>query len=284
MISLLKQYGLWEQETESPTPDPGFDDGGGDAGGDGYTAEQLKELIADKEQDIKECDLDIREAKLKLSQQQRVVDGKTVTATMDGTVVSLGTASTSDDSSDSYFLKIVNETGLFAKGSMNELSLEQIHVGDTISGQTDSGMSFTAVIKEISQYPDSDGASYMSDSQNSNASYYPFYALIEDAEDISEGDSATLQLSGGTINDSDAIYLEDYFIRTEKDGRSYVYMKGEDGTLTKQYVTTGKKQTYGGTEITSGLTKSDRIAFPYGDDVREGAPTEDVDQLEDAYS
>lgn len=40
---------------------------------------------------------------------------------------------------------------------MNELSLQQIHVGDTISGQTDSGMSFTAVIKEISQYPDSDG-------------------------------------------------------------------------------------------------------------------------------
>ena len=203
---------------------------------------------------------------------------------MDGTVVSLGSASGNGDSDDSYFLKIVNETGLFAKGSMNELSLQQIHVGDTISGQTDSGMSFTAVIKEISQYPDSDGASYMSDSQNSNASYYPFYALIEDTEDISEGDSATLQLSGGTINDPDAIYLEDYFIRTEKDGRNYVYMKGKDGTLTKQYVTTGKKLAYGGTEITSGLTKSDRIAFPYGDDVKEGAPTEDVDQLEDAYS
>ncbi|MDD6326050.1 MAG: biotin/lipoyl-binding protein [Lachnospiraceae bacterium] len=284
LISLLKQYGLWEQETETPNPNPGFDDGGGDFGGDGYTAEQLRELIDDKEQDIKECDLDIREAKLKLSQQQRVVDGKTVTATMDGTVVSLGSSSGTGDSDDSYFLKIVNETGLFAKGSMNELSLQQIHVGDTISGQTDSGMSFTAVIKEISQYPDPSGASYMSDSQNSNASYYPFYALIEDTEDLSEGDNATLQLSGDTINDPDAIYLEDYFIRTEKDGRNYVYMKGEDGTLTKQYVTTGKKLTYGGTEITSGLTKSDRIAFPYGDDVKEGAPTEDVDQLEDAYS
>ena len=284
LISLLKQYGLWEEETEVPEPNPGGGDGG-DIGGDGYTPEQIKELIEDKEQDIKECDLEIREAKLKLSQQQRVVDGKTVTATMDGTVVSLGSSGGTDDSSDSYFLKIVNETGLFAKGSMNELSLQQIHVGDTISGQTDSGMSFTAVIKEISQYPDSGGASYMSDSQNSNASYYPFYALIEDTEDISEGDSATLQLSGGTINDPDAIYLEDYFIRTEKDGRNYVYMKGEDGTLTKQYVTTGKKLSWGGgTEITSGLTKSDRIAFPYGDDVKEGAPTEDVDQLEDAYS
>ena len=284
LISLLKQYGLWEEETEVPEPNPGGGDGG-DIGGDGYTPEQIKELIEDKEQDIKECDLEIREAKLKLSQQQRVVDGKTVTATMDGTVVSLGSASGNGDSDDSYFLKIVNETGLFAKGSMNELSLQQIHVGDTISGQTDSGMSFTAVIKEISQYPDSGGASYMSDSQNSNASYYPFYALIEDTEDIAEGDSATLQLSGGTINDPDAIYLEDYFIRTEKDGRNYVYMKGEDGTLTKQYVTTGKKLSWGGgTEITSGLTKSDRIAFPYGDDVKEGAPTEDVDQLEDAYS
>ena len=275
---------MWEQETETPNPNPGFDDGGGDFGGDGYTAEQLRELIDDKEQDIKECDLDIREAKLKLSQQQRVVDGKTVTATMDGTVVSLGSSSGTGDSDDSYFLKIVHETGLFAKGSMNELSLQQIHVGDTISGQTDSGMSFTAVIKEISQYPDPSGASYMSDSQNSNASSYPFSALIEDTEDLSEGDNATLQLSGDTINDPDAIYLEDYFIRTEKDGRNYVYMKGEDGTLTKQYVTTGKKLTYGGTEITSGLTKSDRIAFPYGDDVKEGAPTEDVDQLEDAYS
>lgn len=284
LISLLKQYGLWEEETEVPEPNPGGGDGG-DIGGDGYTPEQIKELIEDKEQDIKECDLEIREAKLKLSQQQRVVDGKTVTATMDGTVVSLGSASGNGDSDDSYFLKIVNETGLFAKGSMNELSLQQIHVGDTISGQTDSGMSFTAVIKEISQYPDSDGASYMSDSQNSNASYYPFYALIEDTEYIAEGDSATLQLSGGTINDPDAIYLEDYFIRTEKDGRNYVYMKGENGTLTKQYVTTGKKLSWGGgTEITSGLTKSDRIAFPYGDDVKEGAPTEDVDQLEDAYS
>ncbi len=284
LISLLKQYGLWEEETEVPEPNPGGGDGG-DIGGDGYTPEQIKELIEDKEQDIKECDLEIREAKLKLSQQQRVVDGKTVTATMDGTVVSLGSASGNGDSDDSYFLKIVNETGLFAKGSMNELSLQQIHVGDTISGQTDSGMSFTAVIKEISQYPDSDGASYMSDSQNSNASYYPFYALIEDTEDISEGDSATLQLSGGTRSMTRMRFIwKTFFIRTEKDGRNYVYMKGEDGTLTKQYVTTGKKLAGGGTEITSGLTKSDRIAFPYGDDVKEGAPTEDVDQLEDAYS
>ena len=284
LISLLKQYGLWEEETEVPEPNPGGGDGG-DIGGDGYTPEQIKELIEDKEQDIKECDLEIREAKLKLSQQQRVVDGKTVTATMDGTVVSLGSASGNGDSDDSYFLKIVNETGLFAKGSMNELSLQQIHVGDTISGQTDSGMSFTAVIKEISQYPDSDGASYMSDSQNSNASYYPFYALIEDTEDIAEGDSATLQLSGRTRSMTRMRFIwKTYFIRTEKDGRNYVYMKGENGTLTKQYVTTGKKLAYGGTEITSGLTKSDRIAFPYGDDVKEGAPTEDVDQLEDAYS
>lgn len=286
LIELLKQYGLWEQETEAPDPNPGFDDGGGDFGGDGYTAEQLKELIEDKEQDIKECDLDIREAKLKLSQQQRVVDGKTVTATMDGTVVSLGTANGSDDSGDSYFLKIVNETGLFARGSMNELSLQQIKVGDTISGQTDSGMSFTAVIKEISRYPDSDGSGgYYSDAQNSNASYYPFYALIDNPEDLSEGDGATLQLSGEAVNDPNAIYLEDYFIRTEKDGRNYVYMQGDNGTLTKQYVTTGKKLSWGGgTEVTSGLTASDKIAFPYGDDVYEGAPTQEVDQLEAAYS
>ena len=41
-------------------------------------------------------------------------------------------------------------------------------------GQTDSGMSFTAVIKEISQYPDSDGASYIGDSQNNVTSIIRF--------------------------------------------------------------------------------------------------------------
>lgn len=283
LIGLLQQYGLWESPAEPTVPDFGGGDDMGGFGDEGYTAQELQELIQDKEREIKECELNIREAKLNVNQQQRVVDGKVVKSTMEGTVVAIGTKDGSSE--DEYFAKVVNETGLFARGVMNELALEQIKVGDTISGQTDDNVMFTAVIKEISEYPDSSGSSYsMGMSENTNASYYPFYALLDDTEGIMEG-GATIQLSGEAMtSDENAIYLENYFIRTENDGRSYVYKQGEDGNLTKQYVSTGKSLWGYATEIVSGLSKSDRIAFPYGDHVFEGASTEEVDQLEDAYS
>jgi hypothetical protein len=197
---------------------------------------------------------------------------------MDGTVISIGNPD--GESDEEYFAKVANEEGLYAKGSMSELDLEQIHVGDTISGMmTDTGVSFTAVVKEISQYPDTEGSSYSFSSGNSNASYYPFYALLDDTEDITEGD-AEIQLSETVTTSADSIYLEKYFVRSGSDGRNYVYIEGEDGLLKKQYVTTGKTVYSWAIEIVSGLKSTDNIAFPYGTDVAEGAPTKEVDMLD----
>ncbi len=281
-VETFKQYGLWQEEPETEFPDYyGGDDFGDDYGwGDEpmYTASELAEMIEDKEQEIKSCSLDIRQSELDLKQKQRIVDGKVVKSTMDGTVVSIGDADGSSD--EDYFVKVANEAGLFAKGTMSELTLEKLKVGDTISGMlTTNGTSFTAVIKEISEYPES-SSSFFYGMENSNASYYPFYALIEDTEGLEEGD-AEIYLSGSAPNMDNSIYLENYFIRTETDGRTYVYKKGEDGKLTKQYVKTGKNTGWS-LEIKEGLTFEDAIAFPYGKNVEEGAKTKDVDQLQDA--
>ena len=164
---------------------------------------------------------------------------------------------------------------------MNELALESIHVGDTISGMMmDTGVSFTAVIKEISTYPsaDNDSIYYSYGTENTNASYYPFYALLDDTTDIEEGE-AEIQLSATMTSAADSIYLEKYFVRSDSSGKSYVYIQGEDGKLKKQYVTTGKLMYGFALEIVSGLKKSDKIAFPYGNDVFEGAATKEVDML-----
>lgn len=290
-VSTMQQYGLWdtgetESETESESeaasefyPD-GFDDfGDGDFGYE-YTAEEIQQMIKDKEREIRECKLDIREKELSVNQSQRVVDGKTVKSTMDGTVISVGTA---DGSSEyDYFLRVASDSGLYAQGSMNELDLEKIRVGDTISGMmTDTGVGFTAVIKEISEYPDPNGSnmSFGYGMENTNASYYPFYALLDSTEDIDEGE-AEIQLSETMSYGGDGIYLESYFVRDENDGRSYVWKQGEDGRLTKQYVT--KRMLSGGyaVQILSGLTEEDKIAFPYGRDVVEGASTREVEMLE----
>lgn len=284
LIDALKQRNLWETESETEINTGSgmdFGDGGydGDLGG-GYTASELKEMIEDKEREIKECSLSIREADLAVQKAQRIVDGKVVKSTLDGTVVSIGTIEGNSD--DDYFAKVTNTEGLYAKGSMNELELERIHVGDTISGMMmDTGVSFTAVIKEISTYPsaDNDGMYYYSSgSENSNASYYPFYALLDDTTDIEEGE-AEIQLAETMTNASDIICLEKYFVRTDNAGKSYVYICGTDGKLKKQYVTVGKLLYGYALEILSGLDLTDKIAFPYGEEVFEGATTKEVDLL-----
>ena len=51
-----------------------------------------------------------------------------------------------------------------------------------------------------------------------------------------------LQTTGFSHTDGSAengIYLENPFIRTEQ-GKSFVYVRGEDGLLEKRFVTTGK--------------------------------------------
>ena len=277
--NLMEQYGIqWpsEEETESEL----WNDFGdfGDMGMDeGYTSEELQSMIKDTERQIEEKDRQIREAEIELGQSQRTVDGKVVRSTLDGTVVSIG--ETDGTSEDEYFVKVASAAGLYARGSMNELDLESIHVGDTISGMLmDTGVSFTAEIVEISEYPDTSGESMNYGSENTNASYYPFMALIEDTEEITEGD-AELYLTDTVTDYSNIITLENYFIRTENDGRSYVYIQGEDGRLKKQYVELGQEFYAMVVEIRSGLDESDLIAFPYGDDVTEGAATKEVDAL-----
>lgn len=284
-VKTMKKFGLWDPDepVTEPETEPDFPGDGDWGGGDdpGYTSEELKEMIEEKQREIKECELDIREKKLTVDQKKRIVDGKIVKSTMDGTVISIGEQ---DGTSDyDYFVKVANESGLYAKGAMSELALANIHVGDKISGMmTETGVSFTAVIKEISEYPDENGSmSFGYGMENSNASYYPFYALLDSTEDIEEGE-AEIKLSPSVSNeDNKAIYLEPYFVREEKDGKNYVWKQGDDGLLTKQYVITGK-MIYGGmaVEIMDGIKMSDKIAFPYGKDVKEGAKTKEVDALE----
>ncbi|MCD8073604.1 MAG: hypothetical protein LUF27_00955 [Lachnospiraceae bacterium] len=286
LFELLSLYGLLEEESESETEN--YDSWGDDYYSDydsGYTAEELKEIIEDLETDIQEMELNIREASLELEKQQRVVDKKVVTSTVNGTVVTIGDEDGNTDDDNDYFVKITSSEGLYVKSAISERALDTVNVGDSISGVDYSGNSFTAVITEISEYPISSSELYNYDiySYPENTSYYLFYAQIDDTEDLEEG-YADLTLSMAYAEGSDAIYLEPYFVRTDAAGNNYVYVQGSDGTLEQRYVTLGTSPDEGYiVKIIGGLSLSDKIAFPYGDNVYEGAKTEEVDSLEAAW-
>ena len=283
---LNRLYVLEETEPATEAESEMYDDFGdygdfgdfGDFGdtGETYTAEELKLAIEEQKRDIEETQLQIRESDLRLKQYDRTLDSQIVRSTMDGIVKSAGTVE--DSVVDEDFIVITGEAGMYVQGSLNEMRLDSVGVGDQVTGTSyDSGLSFTATITEISMYPtESNDYYYSYGGDNTNASYYPFLAYIEDAEGLTEG-YVDLQLVDNSP--TTGIYLENYFIRTENDGRSYVYIQGEDGLLKKQYVQTGQVIYSSATEIKTGLTMEDKVAFPYGEDVKEGAATREVDSL-----
>ena len=273
-------------ETEPVEPD-GFDDGGddwgGDDGGDGgsdYTAEEIKTMIQDQEAEIEETQLEIRESEIKLGQYQRELDRKTVYATMDGVVKYAGTVD--GGSSEDSFIMITGQAGMYLKGTVNELALDTVKIGDRLTGMSyENGATFEAEVVEISTYPVDNNDEFMGYSmENGNASYYPFYAYIADADDILEG-QCEMAFSGS--GSSGGLYLENYLIRKEKNGKAYVYVRGKDDLLEKRYIRTGASMGGFATQVKSGLTLDDYIAFPYGKGVTDGAKTVLSDTLEDEY-
>ena len=141
-----------------------------------------------------------------------------------------------------------------------------------------TGLSFEAEITEISPYPASSGYSYGS---NPNVSYYPFKAYIEDSSGLSNYEYVEVTLNGSSPNqggDTDTLYLFNAYI-LEENGKSYVYMRDENDRLKKQEVTLGNTIYGQYSEILSGLTQMDYIAFPYGKGLKDGVKTKEATDI-----
>lgn len=264
--------------TPTPTPEPeepddgdydwgdDWDDGDSDDG-TGTTREQA---IKEQKRQIKEIEILIKASDIKISRLQRSLEKKTVVSAVNGTVTKMGDPVTGTYEGDA-FMEIQSDGGFYVKGSISELMLESIKEGDVLNCTSyESGNSFQAEITEISEYPgDSSGGYY--GSGNTNASFYPFIAVVSDDVQLSNGEGVNIMLSGSQAGLSDAINITQAFVRSEN-GQYYVY-KDDNGKLKKQIVE-AKVSTDGySVEILSGLTLEDKISFPYGKEVVEGAKT-----------
>lgn len=251
------------EEVEEPEePDFSYESGGGQQG---YTAAELSNMIREKEDEIRDLDLDRRKAELELEQMKRVSEDGTVKASVNGTVKSIGDKD--KPSTDEPFLVVSGSDGLYVSGSLSELQLRDIQVGQVVYANSwESGKSFEATITEISPYPQENSSAW--GEGNPNVSYYPYTAYIEDTEGLRNGEYVDLTMTSRQTEE-DGIYLEKAYVR-EEDGKKYVLKAGEDNRLVKQYVKTGKTVWGEIVEIVSGLELDDRIAFPYGKTGKEG--------------
>ncbi len=273
-----------EPVTEAPyNGDFGGGDFGSDGGDDSYTAEERAEAIRAKKSEIAETKLQIRESDLKLKQYARTLDEKVVTATMDGIVQTAGTVE--GGGSQDGFIVISGQKGMYVKGTLSEMNLDKVKVGDMVTGQDyDTGSNFTAQITEISPYPmDSSESDYFFfGSSGASASYYPFYAYIENSEGFSEDSSVDLTVDQSGQQSGTGLYIDAYYVRMDESGKYYAFVQGKDGKLEKRYVKAIPQDGGYVTQITGGLSNEDYIAFPYGKNTVQGADTIVVDSLGDS--
>lgn len=243
-----------------------------DTGGSMYTAEQLKEMIAQKKQDIRDLELAVKQAKIDLNKANLDLDNATVTSTVNGTVKTLTDLDTALASS-SPFLVVSGGDGFYVTGSLNEALIGRVNVGDMISASSwETGTTYSAEIVKISDFP-SEGNDYYGGSSNPNSSNYTFTAFIQDAEGLKNGMWLDIILQAGTGEEelSDKLYLSRAYIRSDDGGR-YVLKVGEDKRVHKTYIQTGKTVYNEYLEIKdNSLSTEDYIAFPYGSAAIDGA-------------
>ena len=235
----------------------------------GYTEIELAKAIRDKKQELKTLDLDLRKAKLSLSENKALLNDGIVRAKRSGIVRNIKDLS-NPIQDGSAFLEVATGQGTYIKGSISELMLNQIKVGDTISAYCwTSGETFDAKIQSIDTVPSS--SSNYNGSGNPNVSYYGFEAYAKDASKIQAGEylELTFNLSSDTTS---SIWLSKAYVKQE--GNKYYVLKDVHGKLKKQYVTVGKIVWGDTMEIKDGLSDTDYIAFAYSKNAKEGVKTQ----------
>ena len=259
--------------TDTGSDTTGSSDAGTSYGG---TAAEIQQQIKDKEKEIRGYQLDMKEANLEIKGIQKKLNNQTIKSTLNGVVKTVGDPE-KESNDGKPLIQVVSSEGLYVQGTVSESKMNKLKVGATLSGYSyDNGVSFTAEVREISPYPSNNGQ------DGANASSYPFTAYIADASGLSNNSWAELTLLDEGDGQGQGIYLEKPFVRTEN-GQYYVMKDDGTGHLTKQIVQVGGIQYGSSYQITGGLSMDDKITFPYGKDVREGAKTEEG-TLDDLYN
>ena len=257
--------------------DPDIPDGGGGDGGDQGTTISRDEAIANQKNKIESLKLDIRESEISITKLEKKVSKEVIYSKIDGVVAKVGDPLTGV-SEGNAFMTVKSKDGYYVKGTVSELMLDQVEEGTILNCSGSSG-SFDAEVVDVSSYPGSSN-SFMGNG-NPNVSYYTYSATILDKDvEVSEDDWLSITLKRSSEN-SGVIVLDKAFVRSEN-GRYYVYMD-ENGSLKKQFLTIGGNVNGGSSVLVKdGITREDKIAFPYGKSIKEGIKTKEG-TLEELY-
>ena len=233
----------------------------------GYTSTELASMREAKQKEIDDLKFSIKMGKAELKIMEQEADSGEVTAEFDG-VVSSVLEPDNAIALNAPMIKVTGGGGFYVEGSVSELDLSTIEIGQTVTVTSwETYTTYEGTITEIGSYPTEEENYYYG---STNVSFYPYKVFIDESADLQEGYYVSMTYETETVEEG-ILYLENAFIR-EENGESYTYVRGADGLLEKRTVVLGENDGYM-TQVLSGLTEEDFLAFPYGKTVEVGAPT-----------
>ena len=264
--SMNEDFSIPVEPTVPTEPEPEID-----YIGSGYTYTQIQAMKEEQLQKIKDLELKLKLADAELKIMQKELSDGNIYAEQDGKVISVLTEEEAKLNSQPI-IKVTGGGGYYIDASISELERSGMKVGMEVTvSDWNTGMTYTGTVVSVGDMPSS--SSSYNGMNNPNASSYPFRVFVDESADLQAGNYVSIQYSTG---EQTGIYLEKAFLRTDN-GRSYVYVLGENGLLEQRTVQVGRNLNGYYVEILDGLTEDDMIAFPYGKNVKAGAPTEEGD-------
>ncbi|MCR5795029.1 MAG: efflux RND transporter periplasmic adaptor subunit [Solobacterium sp.] len=216
---------------------------------------------------------------------QKEIDTATVLSSIAGTVKTINDTDDSDMGASDPVFMVITQTGEFrVKGTLDEMSVMAISTGTDviIRSRVDEEKTWKGTVTKIDLEPQTEEENdYYMDSQGDKASKYPFYVQLESMDGLILGQHVFIEMDYGQ-SDRSGIWLNQEYIFYDEEGNPFIWAADSRGRIEKREVVLGESddETYT-TEIVSGISTSDRIAWPE-ESIREGMPvTETMPEYEE---
>ena len=266
-------FSLFDAPAESEFFGGSDDDGGFSSDfGSGMTSAEIAQMRREQTKKVRDLYEAAQMAESEYNLMEREFNDGNVRADLDGEVVSVLTEDEARQNKQPI-IKVSGGGGFYVTGSVSELEKDNLKIGQSVTvNDWNTGNTYDGQVVSIGDFPvNGNGWNGMG---NPNASYYPFRVFIDGSADLQENGYVSITYSAAQAQNG--VYLENPYLRTD-DGEPYVYVRGAHNKLEKRYVTIGKSLWGTYTEIRSGLTADDYVAFPYGKNVKPGAGTQEGD-------
>lgn len=181
-------------------------------------------------------------------------------------------------SQNNAFITILSSGEYRIKGKISELNYASLSIGQavTVHSRIDSEQIWHGTVSSIDQETSSDennyGGYYYAMPGGESSSTYNFYVTLDSLEGLILGQHVYIEPYFGEGERKKGLWLPAMYIVHDQEG-SFVWAQSENDTLEKRLITLGDYDSDTDSyEITSGIAKTDSIAFP-SENLLPGMPT-----------